>query len=79
MVRAPTTRAVTGIVADRGKTADLKIRRLRGDRFEVHDKVSRHVVESGETVVIIDSVGARHALVLRAFATNAASRVASRR
>ena len=79
MVRAPTTRAVTGIVADRGKTADLKIRRLRGGRFEVRDKISRHVVESGETVVIIDSVGARHALVLRAFATNAASRVASRR
>ncbi len=79
LVRVPGGRAITGIVADRGKTADLKIHRRRGGRFEVHDKVGRHMVEDGVPLVVIDSVGGRHSLVLQAFATNAASRVASRR
>ncbi|HEX2754449.1 MAG TPA: fibronectin type III domain-containing protein [Candidatus Limnocylindrales bacterium] len=78
-VRAPDTRKVTGIVADRGSHADLRIRRLRGGRFEVRDKVGRHVTADGEAVVVVDSVGVKHGLVLQAFATNAASRVASRR
>lgn len=77
-VRTPETRAVTGIVAERGKRADLHIRRLRGGRFAVRDKVGRHVVEDGAAVVVIDSLGVRHGLVLQAFGTNAASRVAKR-
>jgi hypothetical protein len=36
-------------------------------------------VDDGEAVVVADSVGVRHSLVLHAFATNAASRVANRR
>jgi hypothetical protein len=78
-VRDPGTRRVTGIVADRGPTADLRIRRLRSGSFEVRDKTSKRVAEDGETIVVIDSVGVRHGLVLRAFETSAASRVASRR
>jgi hypothetical protein len=69
---------VTGIVADRGKRADLRIRRLRGGRFAVRDKVGRHVVEDGAPVVVVDSLGVRHGLVLQAFGTNAASRIARR-
>ena len=77
-VRAPDTRAVTGIVAESGKRADIRIRRLRGGKFAVRDKVTRHVVEDGVPVVVIDSVGVRHGLVLQAFGTNAASQVARR-
>jgi hypothetical protein len=78
-VRAPDSRRVTGIVSDHGKQADVRIRKLRGGRFAVRDRTGKHVVEDGEPVVVADSVGTRHSLVLRAFATNAASRVASRR
>ena len=70
---------MTGIVADRGSHADVRIRKLRGGRFEVRDKTGRHVVTDGEAVVVADSIGVRHSLVLHAFDTNAASRVASRR
>jgi hypothetical protein len=79
LVRAPQTRAVTAIVADKGPTADIRIHRLRGGRFAVRDKVGRKVAEDGETIVVIDSVGVRHSLVLQAFGTNAASQVATRR
>jgi len=79
LVRAPDTRAVIGIVADRGPHADIRIRKLRGGRFQVTDRVGKRVVEDGEAVVVADSVGVKHGLVLRAFATKAASRVASRR
>jgi hypothetical protein len=78
-IRAPDSRRVTGIVADQSKNADVRIRKLRGGRFAVRDRTGRHEVDDGEPVVIADSVGTRHSLVLRAFATNAASRVASRR
>ena len=78
-VHAPGTRQVTGIVADRGPSADIRIRHLRGDLFEVTDKVGRHVTTSGEPIAATDSRGARHELVLRAFATNAASPVSDRR
>jgi hypothetical protein len=70
---------VTGIVADRGPNADIRIRYLGGGRFEVTDRVGRHVTTSGEPIVAADSVGVRHELVLRAFATKAASPVSSRR
>jgi hypothetical protein len=78
-VRNPSTRAVTGIVADRGPQADVRIRKLRGGRFRVTDRLGRHDVADGEALVIADSVGVKHGLVLRAFETKAASRVASRR
>jgi hypothetical protein len=78
-VRAPDTRRVTGIVAERGPRADIRIRHLGGGRFEVTDRMARHVTTDGESVVVADSVGARHELVLRAFDTNAASPVSSRR
>jgi len=74
------TRTVTGIVADRGRGAEIRVRRLRGGgRFAVYDRQGRHVVDDGAPVVILDSMGVRHSLVLQAFATNAASEVASRR
>jgi hypothetical protein len=73
------SRRVTGIVADKGKDADVRIRRLRGGAFEVVDRTGTHHVGDGDPVVVADSVGVRHSLVLRAFATNAASEVASRR
>jgi hypothetical protein len=78
-VHSPETRKVTGIVAERGRKADLRIRRLRHGRFEVRDKTNTNVVGDGDPVVVIDSVGGRHSLTLQAFSTNAASRVATRR
>jgi hypothetical protein len=77
-VRAPGSRRITGIVADRGPDAEIRIRLRRGGRFEVTDRMGRHVTSSGEPIVAADSVGVRHELVLRAFATNAASTVSSR-
>ena len=42
---------VTGIAADRGRNPDVRIRWLRGNRFEVRDSVGRYVTKSGERVV----------------------------
>jgi Fibronectin type III domain/von Willebrand factor type A domain len=78
-VRAPGGRQVTGIVADRGPKANIRIRALRGGRFAVIDRTGRTVTEAGEPVVVVDSAGVRHELVLRAFSTRAASAVTSRR
>jgi hypothetical protein len=79
LVRAPGSRQVTGIVANKGQAADFRIRPLGGDRFRVTDKTRRQEVASGDRVVVVDSIGVRHELVLRAFSTNAASAVAGRR
>jgi Fibronectin type III domain len=78
-IRSPVTKRVTGIVADRGPKADIRIRQLSGGRFEVIDRVGRHVTAPGEPVLAADAVGARHELILRAFATKAASPVSSAR
>jgi hypothetical protein len=78
-ILAPGTRDVSGIVADKGRQADVRIRRLRGGRFAIKDRTGRRVATDGEEVVVSDSHGGRHSLVLHAFATNPASRVASRR
>jgi hypothetical protein len=78
-VRAPETRQVTGIAADPGRQADIRIRHLRGGRFEVKDRMGRRVATNGQAIVVADSVGVRHSLVLHGFDTNAASAVASRR
>ena len=77
-VRAPDKRVV-GIVADGGPKPDVRVRQLRGGRFEVIDRSGRHVATSGERVVTVDPSGGRHDLVLQAFATNTASEVASGR
>jgi hypothetical protein len=78
-VRPPGSREVTGIVADRGKTAEIRIRRRRRGGFVIDDRSGRRDVEDGSAAVITDGMGVRHSLVLRAFATNAASQVATRR
>ena len=79
IVRQPDTRRITGIVADKGRHADIRIRRLRGGRFAVSDRTGRKIVKDGDAVVVADSVGVRHSLALRAFAGSAASRVARSR
>lgn len=70
--RDPATKRVTGIVPDRSGSPDIRIRVLRGGRFEVTDRVARKVANSGETVPILAG-GGRHSLELQAFATNQAS------
>ena len=76
-VKDPATRRLTGLVADRGPEADIKIRHLGRDRFEVQDRLGKRNTTSGEAIITADSVGVRHELVLRAFDTNAASQVTS--
>jgi hypothetical protein len=78
-VRGPHGRYVTEIVADRSSKADLRIRPRSGDRFEVTDRKGRHITNSGEPIVLEDSMGVRHEVVLRAFATNSAAAVSSGR
>ena len=78
-VRDPATRAITGIVPSRDSKAEIRVRQRRGDRFEVTDRRGRHVAVAGEPIVAIDASGGRHQLVLRAFATNAASVAPDRR
>ncbi len=78
-VHAEGSRSITGIVAQRGRKAEIRIRRLRGDRFAVRDRSGRKVVPDGDALIVQDSRGVRHSLVLRAFATNAASTVAKSR
>jgi hypothetical protein len=75
--RAPGSRVVTGIVTDKSSNADIKIRLLPGGRFAVRDGAGRHVTSSGDRMIAVVG-GARHELVLHAFATNAASPVARR-
>lgn len=76
-VKDPMTRRLTGLVADRGAEADIKIRHLGRDRFEIQDRLGRRQTTSGEAIITADSTGARHELVLRAFDTKAASQVTS--
>jgi len=78
-VRPDGTRRVSSIVADRGPDAEIRIRPLRGGRFTVIDRTGRRVTSSGEPIVAVDSMGVRHELVLRAFATKAASEVSRSR
>lgn len=79
LTRAEGTRSVTGIVADTGPDAEVRIRRLRSGAFAVRDRNGRRDVGDGDPIAFVDSLGVRHTLVLQAFATNAASRVARRR
>ena len=72
------SKQVTDVVADRGKTADIRIRHLGHGRFVVTDKRGRHEATDGEPLIVVDSLGARHEVVLRAFNTKAASPVSTR-
>jgi fibronectin type III domain protein len=76
-LRAPGSKVVTGIVADKGPNADIKIRLLPGGRFAVRDGAGRHVTSSGERLIAVVG-GVRHEVVLHAFETNAASQVSRR-
>ena len=78
-VRARPGGPVTGIVADRSEGADFRIRHRGGDRFEVTDRVGRHVATAGQPVIVTDSLGIRHEVVLRGFRTATASLESSRR
>jgi fibronectin type III domain protein len=78
-VRAQPRGMVTGIVSDRSRRADVRIRHRGGDRFEVTDKAASHVATSGEPVMIVDSLGARHQVILRRFRGATASPVANSR
>ncbi|MDO8485560.1 MAG: fibronectin type III domain-containing protein [Candidatus Limnocylindrales bacterium] len=78
-VRARPGGPVTGIVADRTGNADVRIRHRGGDRFEVSDRVDQHVATSGQPVIMTDSLGVRHQVILRRFRTATASPVSSRR
>jgi hypothetical protein len=73
------SRRVTGIVTDKGRNADVRIRPRRNGIFVVRDRVGRREVAAGDPVIVADSVGVKHSLVLRSFATKAASQVATRR
>ncbi len=77
-VRDPESKRVTDVVAEKSKTAEIRIHHMSGGRFEIRDRHGRSVATEGEPIVITDSLGARHEVVLRAFNTNAASPVATR-
>ncbi|MEX1169583.1 MAG: fibronectin type III domain-containing protein [Chloroflexota bacterium] len=70
---------VSGIVADPGRKAEIRIRQRRGDRFEVTDRANRQVTGSGESLVVIDSRGVRHQVILRRFSTATASAASTNR
>jgi hypothetical protein len=70
---------VTGIVADRTRKADIRIRHRSGDRFEVIDGADHHFATAGQPVLAIDSLGVPHEVILRRFRRATASRVSGRR
>lgn len=78
-VRALPRGPVTGIVADRSGNADVRIRHRGGDGFVVTDRVGRHVAVSGQPVIIIDSLGVPHEVLLRRFRTATAAPVSRSR
>ncbi len=70
---------ITGIVSDRSRKADIRIRVVGGDRFEVADRKGRNETTSGQPVITVDSEGARHQVVLRRFRGATASPSSSTR
>ena len=79
VVRPQGSRQVSEIVANRGKKADFRVTMRRGGQFRVTDKARSQDVASGDMVIVVDSIGVRHQLVLHAFSTKSASAVATRR
>jgi hypothetical protein len=58
---------VTGIVADRTRKADIRIRHRSHDRFEVTDGADQHFATAGQPVLAVDSLGVPHEVILRRF------------
>ena len=79
LIGGPYARQLEGIASAKGKKADVKIHKLRGDRFRVTDKRGSQEVHSGEAIVVESRNGVRHELVLRGFEGRAASGVTVRR
>jgi len=79
LIGGPYARQLEGIAAAKGRKADVKIHKLRGDRFRVTDKRGSQEVHSGDPIVVESRNGVRHELVLRAFEGRAASEVTVRR
>jgi hypothetical protein len=77
-IRAPGSRVITGIAAEKADAADIRVRYLGRDRFSVRDTAGRHIATSGEPIMVVAG-GVRHELVLRAFDTVAASQATVRR
>ena len=75
----PGSKMITGIVADPGPTADIRIRHLGGGRFTVTDRHGSQDATDGVPIIAADGMGGRHDVVLRAFNTNAATPVSTRR
>jgi hypothetical protein len=78
-VRAHPRGSVTGIASNRSRGADLRIRHRGGDHFEVTDAARTFVATSGEPMIAVDSLGARHQVILRRFRGATASPVSNRR
>jgi hypothetical protein len=76
--RGPDGRTLSGVIADPSRKAEVRIRHLRGDRFQVSDRAGRRITASGEPVLAVDRSGGRHALVLQAFETTSATEAARR-
>jgi hypothetical protein len=72
-VRGGSSGEVTDIRPDRSARAEIRIRALGQDRFEVTDRFGRHTVRGGEPVVATDSLGVRHSVTLRGFRPGTAS------
>ena len=53
-LKDPATKRLTGLVADRGPEADIKIRHVGRDRFVIEDRLGRHNATSGEAVITAD-------------------------
>jgi hypothetical protein len=79
LVRPPGSRQVTEILASKKRSADIRISPRRGGKFVVTDKNRKQEIASGDSIVVVDSVGGRHQLELHAFSTKAASAVTTRR
>ena len=77
-VRDPASGLFSGFVPDQSSHADIRIHLLGHGRFAVTDRSGRRVASDGEPVIVADSVGGRHQVVLYAFNTKAASPVTSR-
>jgi hypothetical protein len=66
-VRARRGGPVTGIVADRTRSPDFRIRHRGRDRFEVTDRVGQYAATAGQPVIVVDSLGVRHEVILRSY------------
>ena len=76
-VHAPNDKHVTDVVADKTKTADLKIRNLGNGQFEVTDRHGKHQATEGVPIIATDSLGARTSTIAPQVRT-ARSRMRSR-